>query len=209
MEDSFFAPQLQSQPIEYYFYPNSSVPVFCPTMEQFEDFEGLITAIEPLALRGGVCKIIPPRAWRDRLEPAQWRELSETGFPTMKPLQQYFNGTGGIYHQYNVDFHRKLRLAQFFQMSQERDYRTPDIKTDEPEETVSKRTEEEENKKGEQENDASVEGDVVYESENVGIAVDYATGEVRLTEAAAEQLRSGIRSDAGRAKYQPATAAYR
>ncbi|ORX66446.1 JmjC-domain-containing protein [Linderina pennispora] len=180
MTDPLFAPQLRSQPIEYYFYPNSQVPVFCPTMEQFEDFEGLVAAIEPLAQRGGVCKIIPPRAWREQLESKRWREVSEDGFPTMRPLQQYFNGNSGTFHQYNVDFHRKLRLAQFFQKSQEQDYRTPVVKVERKTQTI------------------------VYGSESVGIAVDYENGEVQLTEAAAAALRAEIRSESGRAKYRAA-----
>ncbi|KAI9467707.1 the Rph1 catalytic core with A-Ketoglutarate, partial [Coemansia mojavensis] len=101
-------------------------------MEQFNDFESLVTAIEPLALRGGVCKIIPPRKWRDELErrngSEKTRVFDEEQFPIMKPIVQHFNGSSGIFHQYNVEFHRKLKLAQFFQMSQDSSHKRPEVK---------------------------------------------------------------------------------
>ncbi|KAJ2419006.1 hypothetical protein IWW41_006187, partial [Coemansia sp. RSA 2522] len=97
-----FAPHVLGAPVEYYFYPNSLIPVFCPTREQFGDFEALVAAIEPLALRGGVCKIIPPRAWRTELERRSQGVLNEDEFPIMKPIVQHFNGSSGIFHQYNV-----------------------------------------------------------------------------------------------------------
>ncbi|KAJ2870172.1 hypothetical protein GGH93_005776 [Coemansia aciculifera] len=192
--DTIFYPQLLGQPIEYYFYPNSSVPVFCPTATQFSDFEALVTAIEPLSIRAGICKIIPPRQWRQDLESRQSAVFDEAEFPIMKPIVQHFNGSRGIFHQYNVEFHRKLRLAQFFQTSQDSSHRAPEIK---PQEEETKKAEEEE--------------EVVEPalSETVGIAVDYGTGQVRLTTAAAGALRDGIRSDAQRAKFVPAAVRYR
>ncbi|KAJ2735144.1 hypothetical protein IW152_001773 [Coemansia sp. BCRC 34962] len=190
--DTLFYPQLLGQPIEYYFYPNSSVPVFCPTTAQFSDFEALVTAIEPLSVRAGICKIIPPRQWRADLESRQPDVIDEAEFPTMKPIVQHFNGSRGIFHQYNVEFHRKLRLAQFFQMSQDAGHRRPEIKPDDD---------------GEKEKEE--EAVAPFESDTVGIAVDYGRGQVRLTAAAAGALLEGARSDAQRARFAPAVARYR
>ncbi|KAJ1902855.1 hypothetical protein LPJ81_003374, partial [Coemansia sp. IMI 209127] len=210
---SIYAPELLGTAIEYYFYPNSSVPVFCPTMEQFKDFEGLVAAIEPLAVRGGVCKIIPPRVWRSELERSAQKEKEEEeeeegvrvfadeSFPIMKPIVQHFNGSSGIFHQYNVEYHRKLKLAQFFQISQDDSHRMPKPKTVD---AANSR----ETKDGEKEEARSDEQRVV-ESETVGIAVDYETGKIRLTSAAAEALKSQTRSEAMRAKFQAAEASYR
>ncbi|KAJ1963361.1 hypothetical protein GGI12_002103 [Dipsacomyces acuminosporus] len=264
IDTSMFYPQLHGKLIEYYFYPNSTVPVFCPTIEQFKDFEALVTAIEPLSLRAGVCKIIPPKIWREELErrnrdrqPSadfvaeqnnaghEWRVFSEDEFPIMKPIVQHFNGSGGIFHQYNVEFHRKLKLAQFFQMSQDTSHRMPEIKIDKDDQSARERAKKDsardkhgvkldENSdpassavvantpsNGQQENEAverqreakdgsgAEQKDRVYESDVVGIAVDYKTGEVRLTSKASETLQQGIRSESIRAKYQPATTAYR
>ncbi|KAJ2790803.1 hypothetical protein GGI18_001570 [Coemansia linderi] len=188
--DTLFYPQLLGQPIEYYFYPNSSVPVFCPTTAQFADFEALVTAIEPLSVRAGICKIIPPRQWRAELESRQADVIDEAEFPIMKPIVQHFNGSRGIFHQYNVEFHRKLRLAQFFQMSQDASHRKPEVKPD-----------------GEKKKEEEVVVEP-FESETVGIAVDYGTGHVRLTTAAAGALLEGVRSEAQRAKFAPAVARY-
>ncbi|KAI9500407.1 JmjC domain, hydroxylase-domain-containing protein [Coemansia spiralis] len=221
-----FYPQLFGKPIEYYFYPNSSVPVFCPTLEQFSDFEALVAAIEPLALRAGVCKIVPPKKWREELEQGgkSVRVFADDEFPIMKPIVQHFNGSSGIFHQYNVEFHRKLRLAQFFQISQDASHKVPeynkaksaeagaskDGKKDASKEqdalamdNKSKRSGSERAKKGRK------EVPQVFESDTVGIAVDYGTGRVQLTSAAVDALQATIRSDAMRAKFQPAVATYK
>ncbi|PWN17896.1 JmjC-domain-containing protein [Microstroma glucosiphilum] len=61
-----------------YFYPmeasasdsrddESGVPVFEPTMEQFEDFYGFCQAIDEWGMKSGIVKIIPPKEWTDAL----------------------------------------------------------------------------------------------------------------------------------------------
>ncbi|KAJ2746843.1 hypothetical protein GGI20_000996 [Coemansia sp. BCRC 34301] len=210
--DSIFYPQLLGRAIEYYFYPNSSVPVFCPTSEQFADFEALVAAVEPLSIRAGICKIIPPKQWRQDLEAQQQqstngeRVYDEAEFPIMKPIVQHFNGSRGIFHQYNVEFHRKLRLAQFFQMSQDASHRAPEIKPDEDDATDDIEMADARKKEKGEEVAAAVEPCL---SDTVGIAVDYSSGQVRLTTAAAAALQEGLRSDAQRAKFAPAAARYR
>ncbi|KAJ2769570.1 hypothetical protein IWQ57_003046, partial [Coemansia nantahalensis] len=217
-------PTLLGAPVEHYFYPNSMVPVFCPTMAQFADFEALVSAIEPLALRGGVCKIIPPRQWRRELErrnqpaAASARVFAEDEFPIMRPIVQHFNGSSGTFHQYNVEFHRRLRLAQFFQMSQDASHRQPDYKlaaaaADKADEGGGSSSNS--NNGGDNGEDAAASSDAddgaarVVESETIGVAVDFEAGEVRLTSAAADALRQGIRSDGQRARFQPAVTRYR
>ena len=39
------------------------IPVFKPTMQEFEDFEGYMTKVEPWGMRSGIVKIIPPKEW--------------------------------------------------------------------------------------------------------------------------------------------------
>ncbi|KAJ2885407.1 hypothetical protein FB639_001776, partial [Coemansia asiatica] len=192
--DSLFYPELFGQPIEYYFYPNSSVPVFCPTSKQFGDFEALVTAIEPLSLRAGVCKIVPPKKWRQELETSSGtmgepRVFADERFPILKPIVQHFNGSSGIFHQYNVEFHRKVRLAQFFQTSQDASHRVPEGKS--------------------AQTDSDDVADDVYRSDTMGIAVDYASGRVRLTSSAADALKQALRTDSARERFRPAAAEYR
>ena len=39
------------------------IPVFKPTMEEFEDFEGYMNKIECWGNRSGIVKVIPPKEW--------------------------------------------------------------------------------------------------------------------------------------------------
>jgi jmjN domain len=39
------------------------IPVFRPTMDEFEDFEGYVTKIECWGTRSGIVKVIPPAEW--------------------------------------------------------------------------------------------------------------------------------------------------
>lgn len=39
------------------------IPVFKPTMEQFQDFEAYMNRVEPWGMRSGIVKIIPPKEW--------------------------------------------------------------------------------------------------------------------------------------------------
>jgi hypothetical protein len=39
------------------------IPVFKPTMEEFQDFEGYMNSIEAWGMRSGVVKVIPPAEW--------------------------------------------------------------------------------------------------------------------------------------------------
>ncbi|EPQ27285.1 uncharacterized protein PFL1_05208 [Pseudozyma flocculosa PF-1] len=43
------------------------VPVFEPTMEQFQDFYSFCQAIDEWGMRCGIVKIVPPKEWRDAL----------------------------------------------------------------------------------------------------------------------------------------------
>jgi len=51
---------------------NRGIPVFKPTMEEFQDFEGYMTRVEAWGNRSGIVKIIPPKewcvAWQDVIE---------------------------------------------------------------------------------------------------------------------------------------------
>ncbi|KAJ1927862.1 hypothetical protein IWQ60_002553 [Tieghemiomyces parasiticus] len=109
-----------------YYYPGSAVPVFQPTLLQFRDFSRFIAAAEPFALRAGLCKVIPPTEWKSELHDHMVREkrvpssnnqeifLDNDEFPIMRPIVQHFEGSQGIYKQYNVENHRRVNLAQFY-----------------------------------------------------------------------------------------------
>ncbi|KAJ1799830.1 hypothetical protein LPJ75_006607, partial [Coemansia sp. RSA 2598] len=126
------------------------------------------------------------------------RVFADEQFPIVKPIVQHFNGSSGIFHQYNVEFHRKVRLAQFFQTSQDASHRVPEAKAAGG--GAARDDDDGDNDNGEEED--------VYRSETMGIAVDYGSGRMRLTSCAAEALRQAIRSEGARARFRPATAEY-
>lgn len=39
------------------------IPVFKPTMEEFQDFEGYMNRVECWGKRSGIVKVIPPKEW--------------------------------------------------------------------------------------------------------------------------------------------------
>ena len=39
------------------------IPVFKPSMEEFQDFEGYVNKIECWGMRSGIVKVIPPKQW--------------------------------------------------------------------------------------------------------------------------------------------------
>ncbi len=39
------------------------IPVFKPTMEEFQDFEGYMNKVECWGNRSGIVKVIPPKQW--------------------------------------------------------------------------------------------------------------------------------------------------
>ena len=39
------------------------IPVFKPTMVEFQDFEGYMNSIEVWGMRSGIVKVIPPAEW--------------------------------------------------------------------------------------------------------------------------------------------------
>ncbi|RKP34951.1 JmjC domain, hydroxylase-domain-containing protein, partial [Dimargaris cristalligena] len=118
-------------------------PVFRPTPLQFRDFSRFIAAAEPYARRAGLCKIIPPPEWLQELHHHQVQErglkaeptvssaptqrifLASDDFPPMRPLVQHFEGSKGIYKQYNVENHRKVSLSRFYDLCVEARHTPP------------------------------------------------------------------------------------
>lgn len=39
------------------------IPVFKPTLDEFQDFEGYMNMVECWGMRSGIVKIIPPKEW--------------------------------------------------------------------------------------------------------------------------------------------------
>ena len=84
--------------------------VFRPTVEEFEDPIRYIRSIEPEARKLGICKILPPAEWLQRLGEFDPRvDCRRTRFPTK--LQRLHHVEGQT--RARLDFEQRLRLFSF------------------------------------------------------------------------------------------------
>ena len=87
------------------------VPVFRPTEEEFTSgFIEYINKIEPLCIKYGLAKIIPPASWNQREK--DWHKKVQLTIPS--PIQQYVKGIKGVYQQTNVVLKPKT-LTEFME----------------------------------------------------------------------------------------------
>ncbi|KAI9031576.1 JmjC domain, hydroxylase-domain-containing protein [Phycomyces nitens] len=116
-------PGLHIAPSEYYDQDNgSSVPVFRPTMEQFEDFGRFMEAVDSHGRKAGIVKVIPPKEWKDQLTISK----QTLGLLRVKnPIAQYILGSKGCYSQTNVENNRFYTLPQWSSFCQEDVHRPP------------------------------------------------------------------------------------
>lgn len=72
---------------------SDGIPVFRPTMAEFEDFYGYMQSIESQCA-AGLAKIVPPPEWVPR---RRYDDLEE--YVVNKPIKQEFHGRGGVFFQ--------------------------------------------------------------------------------------------------------------
>ena len=51
----------------FYFEGQDSIPVFKPTIEEFQDFYTFVKRIEKHGQKAGLAKIIPPKEWIEKV----------------------------------------------------------------------------------------------------------------------------------------------
>ncbi|RDX44633.1 hypothetical protein OH76DRAFT_1408862 [Lentinus brumalis] len=100
------------------------IPVFKPTMEEFQDFEGYMTKVEPWGMRSGIVKIIPPKEWTERL-PSVVPQLENVRLKN--PIEQHMLGQGGLFQQQNIEKRRMLSVREWFELCGKEEYRAPGI----------------------------------------------------------------------------------
>ncbi|WWC69000.1 uncharacterized protein I206_102936 [Kwoniella pini CBS 10737] len=90
------------------------IPVFKPTMEEFQDFEAYATATTAWGQYSGIVKIIPPEEWKSTLPPISKSTLSRRTINT--PIQQNFLGASGLFKVANVpkNKNRPLSMKEWF-----------------------------------------------------------------------------------------------
>ncbi|SAM03731.1 hypothetical protein [Absidia glauca] len=116
------------QPSEYYDQAHGGrIPVFRPTMPEFEDFNAFMAAIDGYGKAAGVVKVIPPKEWTKQLASID-KQLQYVR--VRNPIIQHIMGSQGVYQQTNVEKRRSYTLGQWYVLCQEIDHKPPDPKAD-------------------------------------------------------------------------------
>ncbi|KAK7203424.1 JmjC domain, hydroxylase-domain-containing protein [Myxozyma melibiosi] len=111
------------EPIEPDHYFDGTVPVFKPTMEQFESFPKFIKRIDSYGMKTGIVKVIPPKEWADALPPITDEQIRK--IKIKRPIVQHISGSGGIFAQTNIEKGRSYTLPQWRALSEESDHLPP------------------------------------------------------------------------------------
>lgn len=127
MESKYKAdPNLVVEP-KYY---NNGVPVFEPTMEQFEDFYKFNKAINEYGMKSGIVKIIPPVEWTKLLKGTYTKDNLDN-ILIKNPIVQNMNvtaGRKGVYSSQNVEKQRKYNIYQWKELSRKPNHTPPAAK---------------------------------------------------------------------------------
>ncbi|CAO3594056.1 unnamed protein product [Absidia cylindrospora] len=125
------------QPSEYYDQEyGGRIPVFRPTMAEFEDFYAFMEAIDSYGKEAGIVKVIPPKEWTVNL-PSINKQLEQVR--VRNPIIQHIIGCQGIYQQTNVEKRRPYTLAQWHALCQQTDHKPPDLTVTRTSQPVSTR----------------------------------------------------------------------
>ncbi|OAX41802.1 JmjC-domain-containing protein [Rhizopogon vinicolor AM-OR11-026] len=100
------------------------IPVFKPTMDEFQDFEGYMKKIECWGLRSGIVKVIPPKEWVDAL-PSTKDQLRPVKIRT--PIEQHMLGRGGLFRQENVEKRRVMSVREWAELCEKEEFRAPGV----------------------------------------------------------------------------------
>ncbi|GAK67152.1 jmjC-domain-containing protein [Moesziomyces antarcticus] len=114
-----------------YFYPTDAsassshdgIPVFEPTMQQFQDFYAFCQAIDSWGMQSGIVKVVPPKEWRDALpdlRPPSTATATADSDPAdiskvriRNAISQHFTPAGsGVWRQTNITRTTKIWNAK-------------------------------------------------------------------------------------------------
>uniref|UniRef100_A0A8H7TRL2 [histone H3]-trimethyl-L-lysine(9) demethylase n=1 Tax=Bionectria ochroleuca TaxID=29856 RepID=A0A8H7TRL2_BIOOC len=101
---------------------SGAVPVFKPTMHQFQDFKRFMTEVNSYGMKSGVIKIIPPKEWKDKQPPLD--ELVKT-VRVREPIKQDIMGSNGTYRQVNILHGRSYNVPQWRQLCDQSEHQPP------------------------------------------------------------------------------------
>lgn len=106
-------------------YYSGGVPVFKPTMKEFQDFYKFNKAINKYGMKSGIVKIVPPEGWKNELYKSYNNELFES-IRIKNPIVQHINGvSSGVYVQQNIERARTYNIYQWKNLSLKSNYQPP------------------------------------------------------------------------------------
>ncbi|KAI0043041.1 JmjC-domain-containing protein [Auriscalpium vulgare] len=100
------------------------IPVFKPTMDEFNDFEDYMNKIECWGMRSGIVKVIPPKQWKDALPPLT-DQLAKVKLHN--PIQQAMIGVGGRFQQQNIEKRRVMSVREWAELCGKEGYCAPGV----------------------------------------------------------------------------------
>jgi hypothetical protein len=119
------------------------IPVFKPTMEEFQDFEEYVTRVEGWGMRSGIVKIIPPKEWyvltcfllllcneftsyRTESLPPLREQLGSVKI--QRPIEQHMLGRGGLFRQENIEKRKFMSIREWAELCGKDDFRAPSVR---------------------------------------------------------------------------------
>lgn len=109
---------------------NNGVPVFEPTMDEFEDFYRFNKAINHYGMQSGIVKIIPPLEWINLLNGMYTKDNLDK-IRIKNPIVQNMNvtdGRKGVFSSQNVEKQRKFNIHQWKKLSQKPNNTPPPLR---------------------------------------------------------------------------------
>lgn len=118
------------------------IPVFKPTMEEFQNFEAYMNRVECWGSRSGIVKVIPPREWcvtcysfhcpissrfsvRTESLPPLKEQLANVKIKT--PIEQHMFGSGGLFRQENMEKRKIMSVREWVELCATDDFRAPGV----------------------------------------------------------------------------------
>ncbi|AEO71267.1 uncharacterized protein THITE_2123471 [Thermothielavioides terrestris NRRL 8126] len=101
---------------------SGNVPVFKPTMKQFQDFKLFMEKVDKYGMKSGIIKIIPPQEWKDALPPL---DNLVKQIRVRDPIKQDIMGSNGTYRQVNILHQRSYNLPQWRQLCEQSEHQPP------------------------------------------------------------------------------------
>ncbi|KAL2886956.1 DNA damage-responsive transcriptional repressor RPH1 [Ceratocystis lukuohia] len=101
---------------------SGKVPIFRPTMRQFQDFKKFMEAVDSYGMKSGIIKIVPPSEWRESLPPID--DLVKQ-VRVRNPIKQDIMGSSGTYRQVNFVHGRIYNIPQWRNLCDQSEHQPP------------------------------------------------------------------------------------